>query len=545
MSKVSNYLNEHVLGEVTSNPAIRQALSTDASILTITPDMVVYPRTTNDIRKVARFSNQLAEKGHVLPITVRGGGSDQTGAAIGKGIILSTTAHLTKIFECDAKQRLVRVQPGVNFQALNDTLALNGLTIPSAPLSARYSTIGGAIANNASGLKSGKYGATFDYVNQLEVVLSNGDILQTGRISKRELSRRKGMQTFEGEIYRQIDNILTDNAELIASLPTQSEERNNLGYAIADVKRKDGSIDLAPLFVGAQGTLGIVSEIIMKAAPQQTGEIVVGVAFDTWEKARDALDILRALDPSILELIDGGYYEQAAKIGKRIAFYEEAQKGGDVAAVVVACIDDPAERQRKKKAKKLQKLLAELATYIELEDGSDADHLYALRTVTYTAVNPDGETEMVPPSVDGAYIPAERFEDFMEALKILSSKIKQPLLVSGHALESVYSVRPVFRLHSVTDRQKLLAFADEYTKLVDSHSGYITAESAEGRLKSALAYKHLDDELKDLYRQIRDVFDPLGILNPGVKDQQTLKSLVPSVRKEYTLPMLAAYALMN
>lgn len=112
MSKVANYLNEHIQGEVTTNMAVRQAMSTDASVLSVMPEMVVYPRTTNDIRKIARFSNQLAEKGHMLPITPRGGGSDQTGAAIGKGIILNTTAHMDAIFELDAKQKLVRVQPG-------------------------------------------------------------------------------------------------------------------------------------------------------------------------------------------------------------------------------------------------------------------------------------------------------------------------------------------------------------------------------------------------------------------------------------------------
>ena len=131
MSKVASYLQEHILGQVSTDPAVLSSMSHDASVLEIKPEMVVFPRTTNDIRKVARFCYQLAEKGHVLPITTRGLGSDQTGAAIGKGIILSTPAHMNTIYEYEPKQKLVRVQPGVNFGALNDALRLHGVSIAS------------------------------------------------------------------------------------------------------------------------------------------------------------------------------------------------------------------------------------------------------------------------------------------------------------------------------------------------------------------------------------------------------------------------------
>jgi FAD/FMN-containing dehydrogenase len=110
MSKVAAYLQEHIQGEVSTNSAILTALGRDMGVLEITPEMAVYPRVTSDIRKVARFSWQLAEKGHVLPITIRGNGSDQTGGAIGKGISIVTPAHMNTVFELDPKQKLVRLQ---------------------------------------------------------------------------------------------------------------------------------------------------------------------------------------------------------------------------------------------------------------------------------------------------------------------------------------------------------------------------------------------------------------------------------------------------
>ena len=305
MSKVAAYLQEHILGEVSTDPAILKSLGTDASVLEIVPEMAVYPRVTNDIRKVARFVFQLAEKGHVMSITARGAGSDQTGAAIGKGITLVMPAHMNRIFELDSKQKLVRVQPGVNAKALNDALLLQGMSIPALPVSSAYSTIGGAVANNASGPLSGRYGDMSEWVHQLEVVLVNGDVLQTERLSKRDLDRKKGLQTFEGEIYRTLDNLIEDNKQLIAD-KLMSDIRDNVGYsAITKVKRKDGSFDLTPLLVGSQGTLGVVSEMILKTQYVSTQQKSIFITFASKESARDLLDKFAALEPSVLEYFDG------------------------------------------------------------------------------------------------------------------------------------------------------------------------------------------------------------------------------------------------
>ena len=215
MSKVAAYLQEHILGEVTTNSAILNAMSHDGSVLEIAPEMVIYPRVTNDIRKVTRFAWQLAEKGHVLPVTARGSGSSVTGAAIGRGIILVTPAHMNHIFEFDAKQKLVRLQPGAPSSTVNEALLLHGVAIPTLVGSSQHSTVGGVIANDTVGFLSGSRGDIGSWIHRLELVLANGDVLQTGRISKRELNKKKGLQTFEGEIYRSLDNLIDDNREVI------------------------------------------------------------------------------------------------------------------------------------------------------------------------------------------------------------------------------------------------------------------------------------------------------------------------------------------
>ena len=540
-SKVAQYLNEHLLGEVTTNEHVRKQYATDGSVLRIVPDMIIYPRTTSDIRKVARFSWQLAEKGHKLPITVRGGGTDQTGAAIGSGVILDVRAHMNTIFELDVKQRLVRVQPGVTFKALNDALRLQGFRIPSYPQSQAYSTIGGAIANNAGGVLSGKYGATGEWIHQLEVILSNGEVLQTGRVSKRDLNKKKGLQTFEGELYRNVDNLLTDNASLIEKLAVDG--RDNAGYNVVDVSRRDGSVDLTPLVVGSQGTLGIISEIIMKVQPIPEYPLVGALAFPDHDAARDALDVLRALDPSVLELIDGRMFEAAADRGKSYAFYDEAVDQGGVAAVVVVEYDQQGEYAKKKITKKIEKLFEKQQAYIALERKPETgDELRALVQASVLPLLPEKPEQSVPQILEGAYIPQERLEDFAKAVETLETKNHVALPLCGHAGEHIYYVRRQLDFHKVGDRQKVFKLLAEWSAAVFAHGGSLIGMSGEGRLKAAFAYKDLDDDVKELYTSIRDLFDPLGFLNTGVKQAVELKKLAGDFRADYDGSDFAQYA---
>src|SRR5688572_24659203 len=190
MSKVAHYLQEHLVGEVMTSADARRYFSTDGSILSIPPAVVVYPRSENDVRKVTRFTWQLAERGRVIPVTARGAGTDQGGAALGSGIILAFPAHMHRILELDDKSGVVVVEPGTNYGKLQQTLHTHERFLPPFPACLEYSTIGGAVANNAGGDKSVKYGTTRDFVKSLRVVLANGEVIETARLSKRDLNKK-------------------------------------------------------------------------------------------------------------------------------------------------------------------------------------------------------------------------------------------------------------------------------------------------------------------------------------------------------------------
>jgi FAD/FMN-containing dehydrogenase len=534
MSKIAKYLNEHILGEITGAKAVRERFSRDRSVLSIRPELVMFPRVTNDIRKAARFSWQLAEKGHVLPLTVRGMGSDETGAAIGKGLIINTTAHLNNIIYIALKDKdhFVHVQPGVTFKALNDALNWHGLAIPTFSAVPALTTIGGAVATNSGGQFSGKFGLTGDWVKRLEVVLANGDLIETSRLRKHDFNKKIGLQTFEGEIYRKLDGLIEDNQELINKIATDTVD--NTGYArIANVKQKDGSFDLTPLMIGSQGTLGIISEIVLKTDFISKDQSALAAVLESNELARDAADALRGLDPDSLETIDGTLFDQARDMGKSYPFFSGTDSDNAIGAVVYIQFNDFSEHVRDRKLKKATKILNKYNATVTTSNDHSMEELSAIRDVADSIYGSDTGADSYPPLLDGAYIPSDRREEFSLAVDELAARHHVSLPLHTRVLDGIVFTRTALQLDKVGDKQKVFKLISEYAQLVEKCGGTFLADGSEGRLKANAAYSVIDDDLRQLYEQIRAIFDPFGTMNPGVKQTSDLKSLVEALRSSY------------
>ncbi|HXH04861.1 MAG TPA: FAD-binding oxidoreductase [Candidatus Nitrosotenuis sp.] len=542
MNKIASYLQSHIAGDVLTSDSAREFFSTDASVLTIKPSLIVYPRSTNDIRKIARFSWQLAEKGHNLPITPRGSGTDQSGAAIGRGVIMAFPAHLARILELDTKQRLVRIQPGINFKSLQETLHTHGLFLPPYPASYKYSTVGGAIANNTAGEKSLKYGAMRSWVERLEVVLANGEVIQTGRVSKKELEKKKGLATFEGDIYRAVDGIITDNAALISQYTQSlSVSKNSIGYALENVKAKDGSVDLTPLFVGSQGTLGIVTEAILKLATYSPATELIVAGFDSIESAVQATEELSSLAPSALEMVD-----------KHLLDFVEKQQGADPlksvfpvdsirpAIVLFVEFDNTANKDRAKKAKKALKIIDELASQVvRAIDPEMQEKLWSIRHSAATVTNYDKAGKASVPIIEDGIVPQAKFEEYIKRSYALFEKHHLEVALWGHAGDANLHMQPLLDLKKLGDRQKVFKLMDEYYRMVISMGGSIAAEHNDGRLRAPYVALQCGSELAQVFTDLKKAFDPHGTFNPGVKTGTTLKDLAPLLRDSYNLAHLS------
>lgn len=538
MSKVAHYLQEHLLGEVITSADARRYFATDTSVLTLTPAMVVYPRNEADVRKTARFAWQLAERGRVIPITARGAGTDQSGAALGAGIIMAFPAHMNRLLEYDDKSGIVITEPGANYGKIQQALLTHGRFLPAAPASYEYSTIGGAVANNAGGARSFKYGSTRDYTRGLRVVLANGEVIETGRLNKRDLGKKLGLTSFEGEIYRALDALIEENIETISQMDPDVT-KNAAGYALADVKQRDGSFDLTPLFVGSQGTLGIVTEATFDTELHNARPALFMAQFDGVEQAQTAILELRNLPemPSAIEMVDDNLLNLVTKINPN-QLSDIIEKPFPRITLFVE-FDNP-ERVLKKIVKKAEKILEKYAEHVEVEfEPIPQDTIWAIRNSSaIVAAHTEGRVKALPIIGDGI-VPPERFGELVEGVYNLFARSHLQPALWGHAGDGNLQMQPFLDLSQVGDRQTAFRMIDDYNKLVISLGGSISGEYGDGRLRGPYVSQMFSPEACELFQKIKQIFDPYSILNPGVKINVDLDSVKRMLRSDYTIEHLA------
>lgn len=540
MNKVSHYLQEHISGEVITSNEIRRFYSTDASIFSIIPNTVVFPRNETDVRKVARFTWQLAERGRIFPITARGAGTDQTGAAIGSGIVLVFPTHMNRILELDVKAGVVHVEPGINYGKLQQTLLTHDRFLPPFPSSMEFSTIGGAIGNNAGGEKSIKYGSTIDYIKSLRVVLADGEVIETKRLNKRELNKKLGLSTFEGEIYRNLDVLIEENQNLIDKLDLPIT-KNSTGYNLHLVKKKDGSFDLTPLIVGAQGTLGIVTEASLMTELRHATSTLIAIAFDDLNVMEEViLEIRRSPDlPSAMELVDKNLINMVMKHNPNLI--KDVISDPVPNFILLVEFDNPAEHVQKRLSKRVLKILKQYQVPYQIETEHDRkQELWKIRnsTVSQLAHN-EGPTRPIPIIEDGI-VPPDQLNRLITTIYDLFNRNKLPIAIYGHAGDGHLHLRPMLDIRQVGDRQKVFKLMDEYYRLILEMGGSISGENGDGRLRAKYLPLVYGNEVYELFLKVKKIFDPYGTLNPGVKIGKDV-DLTTIMRDEYSLSHLFNY----
>jgi FAD/FMN-containing dehydrogenase len=468
-------------------------------------------------------------------MTARGAGTDQGGAALGAGIIIAFPAHMHRILELDNKSGVVVVEPGTNYGKLQQTLHTHDRFLPPFPASLEYSTIGGAVANNASGEKTIKYGSTRDFVKSLRVVLANGEVIETGLLSKKEVGKKLGLATFEGEIYRALDALVEENQQVIDKMRL-GVTKNSAGYSLANIRNRDGSMDLTPLFVGSQGTLGIVTEVTLETEAYNPTTTLIVAQFDDIEKAQAAVLELRALHdiPSAIEMVD----EQLLNLVDRI----NPNQLKDVIAkpfpkvVLLVEFDDASERAQKKSTKKARKILEHHATSVQIEtEPAKQELLWKIRHSSATVVANGNGTSTAIPLIEDGVVPPERFREYLEGVYQLFQRNHLEAAVWGHAGDANLHMQPFLDLSQVGDRQRAFRLLDEYYNLVISLGGSTSGEHGDGRLRAPYLEKLYGAEAYAVFGKVKQIFDPYGTMNPGVKMNVSLDSVKQQLRNSYTM----------
>lgn len=528
MNKVAHYLQQHLDGEILTAPDVLNYFSTDESILQIRPQLIVYPRSENDIRKVARFTWQLSEKGKVVSMTARGMGTDQTGASLGSGIIIAMPAHMNKVVEFDSKTGVITAEAGITLDKLQQVLHTHGRFLPPISPVNKYGTLGGAVSNNDRGRASYKYGPMQEFVRSLRVVLANGELIETGRLSKREFNKKLGLASFEGEIYRSLDKLIEESHDVMPALASVINS-SPAGFDISDVKQKDGSFDITPLFVGAQGTLGIITEVTLNTAPYNPQVVKIIAGFGERVHGWQAVNEMNGMKEGAasIDFIDASLIKVAQAVNPGIL---KPLDGGVPAVLLFIEIDDDNTRTRKKVQKKIIKILESHSAEIVVPKDDEINQWERLRDSASLHLTQSNGKRRALPVLDDAYIPVDRMTEFFNEFESLMNVAGiSDYAAWGQAGSGLVHVSPLLDISSVGDRQKMFKLMDAFYGYVCKIGGSISGEYAEGRLRGQFNDKQFDPEVLKLFSNVKSVFDPTNTLNPGVKvdvDKRNIKTLI-------------------
>ena len=506
---------------------ILKEYSQDKSIFKIQPKVVVFPQNSEEIKSLVKIAKE-----NNLGLTPRSAGTDMSGGSIGEDILIVFTKYFNKL-NIDLDKKIAVVEPGVYFRDFEKELNKYNLMFPSYPASKELCALGGMVSNNSGGEKTLKYGKTEDYVLGLKVVLSNGEEYYFEKLDENELQKKLFLENFEGEIYRKIYNLIKNNYELIQkSKPKVS--KNSSGYNIWKVYQ-DGYFDLAKLFVGSQGTLGIVTEIKLKLLEKEKfSKLLVIFIKDLKDLPNFTNEILK-LQPTSLEITDDHTFKIFLKFYKEMASLLGAKgifsmfklflpeilmlaKIGFPKLIVLAEFTSQSQDEIKEKIEKANKIIRKYKyLFREPKNEKETDKYWRLRRDTYRLLREKIKNLIASPFIDDFIVLPQYLPEFFPKLYQILDKYNLTYTISGHLGDGNLHIIPLVDLKNAQQRKNIFEIMDQVYDLVLSYKGILTAEHNDGLIRGPYLEKEFGREVYNIFLEIKKIFDPYNIFNPYKK----------------------------
>lgn len=494
-------------GDVHCDVLYSQMYASDASVYEVPPLGVVRPRSNRDVSELVRYCHE-----HEIPLFARGGGSGLAGQSLGRGIVVDFSRYMRRISspESDSQGATVRVQSGVVQADLNRALGKHDLLFGPDPATRSVSSIGSMLSVDAAGSHFPKYGSTGDCIESLEVVLASGETVE---VSQHHWAGDGATDDLVQHLAQETGLLLQKSNALLMRPPWSKEISRGCGYRVEKVL--DGErLNLARLFCGSEGTLGLITEATLRLAPVPPARGLILLFFERLEiAAKAALDFGKET-VAACDLMDRRLLEIARETE---SVYETIIPKGAEAMLLVELTGEEAGAVRGRLMQLLQRLQRygkPVVSYRITTDRAERNLLWRLaRRVIPRLYRLKGNLRPLP-FVEDISVPPKELPSFLKEVQNALKKERTTATVFAHALHGQVDVRPFLDLANTDDQLKLARLSDAIYELVLKFEGCISGEQALGMSRAALAEKQLGPRL-DLCRKIKQLFDPKGIMNPG------------------------------
>ena len=497
-------------GEVRADAYTRHLFSSDASMYSIEPLAVVFPRDAADVAAAAAVCAR-----RQVPMLPRGAGTSLAGQTVGRAVIIDTSRHMDAIIELDPERGLARVQPGVVQNDLNRAAARHGLLFGPDTSTSDRATIGGMIGNNSAGSGSVVYGMTIDHVESLDVVLSDSSTATFATVDAASVVSRAGADTLEGRIHARLPGLVAEHRTAIAERFPPYWRRAG-GYRLD--RLADGSpFNLARFVVGSEGTLVIVTEATVRLVPLPRARAIAVGHFASVADAIAATEDALSARPSAVELIDRTILELSRQ---KIEFAALGSiLNGDPGALLFVTFDADSTAEASAGVERLAELWQRHRHGYHTLRAITPEHQAALLKVRSAGLG------LLMAASEGTRRPIAFIEDtavdpvrLPEYVQRFSAVLERHGLVAGfygHCSVGCLHIRPFMDLTQPNQVATMSAVAAEIRDLVSEFGGANSSEHGDGLARSEFNRVIFGDELYEAMCDVKRLFDPHALMNPG------------------------------
>lgn len=521
-----------IQGDIEDEPEVLKKYSRDTSIFERFPKVVVFPKDAHDVSTLVKFVHDAKERGENLSITARSAGTDMSGGSLTDSISLVFTRHMNNIGRI--APNWVQTQPGAYYRDVEkSTLLQQGTIIPTYPASRELCAVGGMVGNNSGGELTLRYGKTNDWVHELDVVLSDGSRTTFKPLTKEELDAKRQEQTFEGSIYRRIDNLITSHREEIEQA-RPDVTKNSSGYALWNVWRQ-GMFDLTQLITGSQGTLAIVTDSKIGTIKLPKHRAMLVIFLSDLKTLPTIVQRVLKHKPESFESYDDQTFKlavrfmpqillhfgliRAVKLG--ISFIPEVLmvlSGGVPKLVLMAEFAEETPEAAQKAAEEARESLEDMHLRMKIAKSETAAAKYwTIRRESFALLRKNLRNLYAAPFIDDMVVHPADYPKFLPELNAILREYDLLYTIAGHIGDANFHIIPLVSLAKPDTRRVILELEDKVYALVTKYHGSITGEHNDGIVRTPYVSLMYGEKMYDLFKEVKNIFDPLNILNPGKK----------------------------
>lgn len=504
-------LREKFRGELLDSRADRAVYATDSSNYRIPPRLIACPLDQDDLRVLLQVARECR-----VPVTARGAGTSCAGNAIGPGVVIDYSRHLNRIIKIDAEKRYAIVEPGVVQFQLQQAAAKYGLRFGPDPSTSSRCTIGGMIGNNACGPHATAYGRTSDNVLELRLIDGLGREIIAGHTPQKAGSASLQDSSSHSKQIKQIPGLKSLVETNLATIRTEFGRfgRQVSGYSLEHLLPENGCA-LAPFLTGTEGTLGVLTQATVRLVPLPKAPVLVALGFPDMIAAATAVPKILPLKPLAVEGMDARLVEVVRRHKGSGAVPDLPQGSGWLLCEVGGeGLDEDATLQRARKLADASGASGEAVMIYP--PGADAAALWRIRADGAGLGGRTPKGDQAWPGWEDAAVPPENLAAYLQDFQKLLEKFGLDGLLYGHFGDGCVHVRLNMPLGSAAGLGKSREFLFAAAQLVGKYGGSISGEHGDGRARSELLPKMYTSQAVDLFAQVKALFDPDNLMNPGV-----------------------------